>query len=287
MLDRASSPAAVARAAEPPGGDGDPLYVDTHCHLSSLEGLDPAAVVERAVQAGVELMVDVGVDLASSAECLATASRCRQVHAAVGIHPHNAIEATDHVLRHLRRMAGHPGVVAIGETGLDYFRDHSPRVRQRESFIEHARIAKELDKALVVHARDAHDDALSLLDEEGPPARTVMHCFSGGALVAKACAERGLYVSFAGNVTFTNAPALREAAAAVPLELLVTETDSPYLSPHPLRGQPNEPARVVLVAEALARVHGVAVEELAAATRTNARRLFALGDSDEREPGAA
>ncbi|MBW3601853.1 MAG: TatD family hydrolase, partial [Actinobacteria bacterium] len=117
------------------------MYVDTHCHLSSLEGLDSATVVERAVQADVDLLVDVGVDLASSAECLATASRHPQVHAAVGIHPHNAIEATHHVLRHLGGMARHPGVVAIGETGLDYFRDHSPRVRQRESFIEHVRIA--------------------------------------------------------------------------------------------------------------------------------------------------
>jgi TatD DNase family protein len=263
------------------------VYVDTHCHLSSVDGLDAAVAVERAVQARLELLVDVGVDLASSAECLATASRHPQVHAAVGIHPHNAIEATDHVLRRLRAMARHPRVVGIGETGLDFFRDHSPRVRQRESFIEHARIAKELDKALIVHARDAHDDVLALLDDEGPPPRTVMHCFTGDPLVAAACAERGFYLSFAGNVTFPNAPGLREAAAAVPLDLLVTETDSPYLSPHPLRGRPNEPARVVLVAETLARVHGVAVERLAAAVRSNARRLFALGDFDERQPGAA
>lgn len=252
------------------------MYTDTHCHLELIDGEPVDDVVERAREAGVTVMVTVGVDLASSAECVRTASGYEGVYAAVGIHPHNAIEATDHVLERLSAIAQHPLVVAIGETGLDYFRDHSPRVRQEESFREHIRLAKELDKALVVHDRDAHEDVVALLDEERAPERTVFHCFSGDEKLVRACAERGWYVSFAGNITFKNAPQLRDAAAAAPPELLVTETDSPYLSPHPHRGRPNEPARVTLTVAQLAELHGMEPLEMGRLTSANARRLFAL-----------
>ncbi|HVL98343.1 MAG TPA: TatD family hydrolase [Egibacteraceae bacterium] len=257
------------------------MYTDTHCHLELIDGEPVDDVVARAREAGVTTLVTVGVDLASSAECVRSASSYAGVYAAVGIHPHNAIEATDHVLARLATLAEHPRVVAIGETGLDYFRDHSPRVRQEESFREHIRLAKELDRALVVHDRDAHEDVVAVLDDERAPARTVFHCFSGTEELVEICAERGWYVSFAGNVTFTNAPQLRKAAAAAPLELIVAETDSPYLSPHPYRGRPNEPARVPLTVAQLAELHGLDAEEMARRTSENARRLFALPGSPD------
>lgn len=256
------------------------MYTDTHCHLELIEGEPVDDVITRARGAGVTTLVTVGVDLASSAECVRTASGYDGVYAAVGIHPHNAIEATDHVLARLATIAQHPRVVAIGETGLDYFRDHSPRIRQEESFREHIRLAKELDKALVVHDREAHDDVVAVLDDERAPARTVFHCFSGDEKLVRICTERGWYVSFAGNVTFTNAPQLREAAAAAPPELLVTETDSPYLSPHPYRGRPNEPARVTITAAQLADLHGMEADEMGRLTSDNARRLFRLPEQD-------
>jgi TatD DNase family protein len=259
-----------------------PVYTDTHCHLALHDGEESIdEVVGRAKQAQVTTMMTVGVDLASSAEAVHAASTFPGVWAVVGIHPHNSIEATEHVLRRLKQIAQHPQVVGIGETGLDYFRDHSPRVRQEESFREHIRLAKELDKALVIHDRDAHDDVVAVLTDERAPQRTVFHCFSGDVDLVKRCAEEGWFMSFAGNVTFKNAPGLREAAAAAPLELIVTETDSPYLSPHPHRGSTNEPSRVIAVVDQLAELHGIRPEEMARITSANARRLFAL-DAVER-----
>jgi TatD DNase family protein len=259
------------------------VYTDTHCHLAMIDGDHPVDdVVARARAAGVVTLVTVGVDLASSAEAVQIASAFRDVWAVIGIHPHNSIEATEHVLERLRSLGRHPAVVGIGETGLDYFRDHSPRVRQEESFREHIRLAKELDKALVIHDRDAHDDVVAVLIDEGAPERTVFHCFSGDVDLVKRCADEGWYLSFAGNVTFANAPNLREAAAAAPIELLVTETDSPYLSPHPHRGTTNEPSRIPLVVAQLATLHGVPAEELARRTQENARRLFDLPEPSRR-----
>jgi TatD DNase family protein len=241
-----------------------------------VDGESPEAVLKRAEAAGVATIVTVGTDLASSAECASAAAGHDGVFAAVGIHPHNAIEATDGVLERLTELAGHHRVVAIGETGLDYFRDQSPRVRQAEAFRDHIRIANDLDKALVVHDREAHDDVFAILDEERAPSRTVLHCFSGDAELVGQAAQRGWFVSFAGNVTFRNAPELREAAAAVPLQSLVAETDAPFMSPHPYRGQPNEPARVTVTVAQLAQLHGLDEAEMARITSANAAHLFAL-----------
>ena len=253
------------------------MYTDTHCHLELLfEGQDQDNTIARARHSGVTTLITVGVDLASSAEAVQTAAMNEGVYACIGIHPNNAIEATEHVLERLSGLAEHPKVVAIGETGLDWFREGAPRIRQMDSFRDHIRLAKDHDKALVIHNRDAHEDVVAVLLDEGAPARTVFHCFSGDTELVKICAANGWFMSFAGNITFRNAPALREAAAAAPLELLVTETDSPYLSPHPHRGQPNEPARVVITVEALAELHDVRPEEMARITTENARRLFAI-----------
>ena len=241
-----------------------------------VEGRNSSELVERAHAAGVSSMVTVGVDLASSAECVQTAASFDDVWAVVGIHPHNAIEATDQVLDRLRSLAEQPQVVGIGETGLDYFRDHSPRIRQQDAFRDHIRLARDLDKALVIHDRDAHEDVLDILEHVGAPQRTVFHCFSGDTELVQRCVERAWFMSFAGNVTFANAPALREAAMAAPMELVVIETDTPYLSPHPHRGQVNEPARVAVTAQALAELKGMTIEEFARITTENARRLFQL-----------
>jgi TatD DNase family protein len=260
------------------------VYTDTHCHLEMLEGDLPHAIVARARAASVDTMLTVGVDLASSAECVHTAGAFPGVWAVVGIHPHNAIEATAGVLDRLTQLARHPSVVGIGETGLDYYRDHSPRALQAAAFRAQIDMAKALDKTLVIHCRDAHDDVLATLIQQGAPPRVVFHCFSGDTDFVEHCAAHGWYMSFAGTVTFTNAPVLREAAAKAPVGLLLTETDSPYLSPHPLRGQTNEPARVTLVAATLAELHGMTEEQMAKLTSTNARRAFNLPATNGTSP---
>ncbi|MGH3442866.1 MAG: TatD family hydrolase [Nitriliruptorales bacterium] len=253
-----------------------PEYVDTHCHLDHHEDARPSEQIDRALAEGVTTIVTVGTDLASSTEAVQTANRHPGVWATVGVHPNDAMEATPHVMEAIRRLAGHEQVVAIGETGLDYYRDWAPTDRQQWAFREHIALAKEFDKALVVHVRDAWEDTLKILEYEGPPERVVLHCFSGDAALARQCAEAGWFLSFAGNVTFTNAPSLREAAAATPLDAILTETDSPFLTPHPHRGSPNEPAYIPVIARCLAEAHEVEVEDLAAATVDNARRAFAL-----------
>jgi TatD DNase family protein len=251
------------------------VLVDTHCHLHLLDQ-PPAEVMAEAGAEGVGHLVDVGVDLDSSRQAAANAARFEQVSATAGIHPHDADALDDTVLVQLRGLLGSGRVVGVGETGLDYYRDHSPRDVQRAAFAAQVRLARELDKALVVHCREAFADVLAVLDGEGAPARVVFHCFAGDEQAATRVVEAGWYVSFAGTVTFRNAPGLRAACAAVPLDRIVLETDSPFLSPHPYRGRPNRPGRVAVTAQTVAAVHGVPVEELAAVTTRNAARAFAL-----------
>jgi TatD DNase family protein len=251
------------------------MLIDTHCHLHLLE--EPAReVVARARAAGVGHLVDVGVDLESSRRAAQNARSLEGVSASAGVHPHDAVTLTPQVLEGLRELLSDERVVAVGETGLDYFRDHSPRERQHAAFAIHVRMALELDKALVVHCRDAFDDVLAVLEDEGPPGRVVLHCFSGDRRMAARAVQAGYYVSFAGTVTFRNAPQLREACAVVPLDRMVLETDSPYLSPHPFRGRPNRPERVAVTAATVAAVHGRPLEEIAAATTATAIRAFGL-----------
>ncbi len=251
------------------------MLIDTHCHLHLLE--EPAReVVARARAAGVGHLVDVGVDLASSGQAADNASRLEGVSATAGVHPHDAVTLTPQALEELRALLADERVVAVGETGLDYFRDHSPRQVQRTAFAAQVRLARELDKALVVHCRDAFEDVLAILEREGAPGRVVLHCFSGDERMAARAVEAGYHVSFAGTVTFKNAPLLREACAVVPLERMVLETDSPYLSPHPYRGCPNRPERVAVTAATVAEVHRLPVVEVARATTATAIRAFGL-----------
>lgn len=257
-----------------------PAYVDTHCHLDHHRELGTAEQVTNAREAGVTTLITVGTDMASSTHAVTAASRYDGVYAVVGIHPNDSMEATPRVLEVIERLARQDVVVGIGETGLDYYRDHTTPAQQASSFRRHIKMAKKHDRALVIHCREAWDDCLALLEEEGAPERVVMHCFSGDVEVTRRCAEAGWYMSFAGNVTFKNADDLRRSAAEVPLELLLTETDSPFLSPVPHRGEANEPARIPHVVKVLAEVQDRDVDEVAAAVLANARRAFGLPEPD-------
>jgi TatD DNase family protein len=255
-----------------------PPFVDTHCHLDHHDELVAADQVQRARAAGVGTMITVGTDMASSTQAVRTAHRFDGVWAVVGIHPNDAMEATDAVLKVIGRLAEEADVVGIGETGLDYYRDHTTPEQQADSFRAHIDLAREHDKTLVIHCREAWDDCLAILDDHGAPERVVMHCFSGDEQVVDRCAEQGWFMSFAGNVTFRNAAPLRAAAARAPRELLLTETDSPFLTPHPHRGERNDPSYVPLVAAQLAELHDLDVDGMAAELAANARRAFGLPD---------
>ena len=232
-------------------------------------------------------MVDVGTDLASSHTAVALAESYPQIYAAVGVHPHDAKTLTGDVLEELRALALHPQVVAIGEIGLDFYRDLSPRDKQRHAFKQQLALAAEIGKPVIIHDRDAHSEVMAILRRWACPERSrrvegnqkpvgVLHCFSGDLAMAQEAIELGFYISIAGPVTFKNARRLRELVRQLPLEKLLVETDCPYLSPHPCRGKRNEPAYVKLVAQEVARIKKVSLEAVAHITSDNAQALFAL-----------
>jgi TatD DNase family protein len=258
-------------------------WTDAHCHLQDQfrgdEGTSPeavAAVLRRARDAGVSRAIVIGTDEATSREGLALVEGDAPVelYATVGLHPHEAV----HDLAPIADLArsGHPRLVGIGECGLDYFYDHSPRSRQLEAFAAQVRLAHELRLALVIHARDAFDDLLGVLRAEGTPERSVVHCFTGSPQDAENCLDAGCDISVSGIVTFKNAESLREAVRLVPLERLHVETDSPFLAPVPHRGRTNEPAFVAEVGEYVARLRDEDVAAVRAATADNSARLFNL-----------
>ena len=249
-----------------------PTWVDSHCHLTSLTG-GPGSAIERARGAGVTGMVCVGTDLESSRAAVALAAEDAGVAATVGLHPHEAVRL-GHEWEGLRTLAGAPGVVAIGETGFDLFYEHSPRDDQEAAFRAHVRLAHELQLALVVHTRDAFVDTFRVLEDEGVPERTVLHCFTGGPDDAERALILGASLSFSGIVSFAKADDVRAAAAVVPIDRVLVETDAPFLAPVPHRGSENEPAWVVDVGTAFAAATGRAPEEVAVATSANAARLF-------------
>lgn len=260
-------------------------WVDNHCHLGvgARGGAAPAVdeVLAEARRNGVVAMVTVGTDAASSAACLAQAAATDGVWATAGVHPHDATEGTA-ALREVVAGAldgGGPdraALVAIGECGLDYHYDHSPRPTQQEVFAEQVVLAHELDLPLVIHTRDAWSDTFAILDNLGTPRRTVFHCFTGGPSDAEGCLERGALLSISGIVTFPSAVDLRAAVSAAPLGSLMVETDSPYLAPVPHRGRANQPAFVGLVGAELAQLHGVAVDHVAATTTATATSFYGL-----------
>ena len=253
--------------------------LDSHCHLDLIERPVPEVLAE-ARAAGIVKVVTIGVDLPTSRWAADCADEHPDVYAAVAIHPNDTARAAasagarDAVLAEIAALAERPRVRAIGETGLDYYRDWAPPEVQREWFRAHIDIAKRTGRALVIHDREAHEDVLRILDEEGPPERVVFHCFSGDAAMAKRCADAGYLMSFAGNVTFSSAQPLRDAAAAAPLELILVETDAPFLTPVPNRGKPNSPAMVAHTLRAIAEVKHVDVAELCAAVTAAGERAF-------------
>ena len=256
-------------------------WTDDHCHLS-WDGDGPAdptvadEMVADARTAGVERLITVGTDAARSADAVAAAARHPgAVWATVGLHPHDAVDGLDG-LDWLEQLLDDPGVVAVGECGLDYHYDHSPRDVQRRAFADQVALAHEHDLVLVIHTREAWDDTFAVLDAEGAPERTVFHCFTGGADEARACLDRGGHLSFSGIVTFRSAGDVREAAALCPLDRALVETDSPYLAPVPHRGRPNRPSLVPLVGAAVAAAMGVEVGAVAEATWANAERVYRL-----------
>lgn len=254
------------------------MLIDTHAHLDLPDfSVDLEAVLARALEAEVGNIISVGTDLPSSRRNADLAARHAMIFAAVGLHPHDAAAMSPALLDDLAALARREKVVAVGEIGLDYYRDRSPRPAQRAAFCALLGLAAQLDLPVIVHCRDAHADALAILREcTGPALRGVMHCFSGGPADAEAVLGLGLHVSFTGTVTFPNAARTREVAKVVPLDRTMVETDCPYLSPQARRGRRNEPANVALVAQAIAAVHGADVDQVARATTAAAQALFAL-----------
>lgn len=252
--------------------------IDSHCHLDSEQfNDDRESVIERAVAAGVEHMVAIGSgdgppDLEAG---IRLADRYPSIYATIGVHPHDASNATDESYRRLAELAGHAKVIAVGEIGLDYHYDHSPRGVQRDVFVEQMRIARDARKPIVIHTRSAWDDTIALLREHWAPSGLggIIHCFSEGPREAEQALAIGFHISFAGIVTFPKATGIQEAARITPANRLLIETDAPYLAPVPKRGKRNEPAYIIETARKLAELRGVTVDEIAQTTADNWRRL--------------
>ncbi len=254
--------------------------VDSHCHLDRLDlealGMDLPGVLEKAGELGVSRMLCVGINRTELPRVLALAERYAQVYASVGVHP-NEREATEVSVDELLALADHPRVVAIGETGLDYFRSEGDLGWQRERFRRHIEAALRTGLPLIIHTRDAAEDTLRIMAESGAgEVGGVMHCFTGDWETASAALDLGFYISFSGIVTFRNARALQAVAAQVPDERLLVETDAPYLTPVPYRGKPNQPGYTRHVAECLAALRHTTVEHIAAITTRNFNRLFKI-----------
>ena len=246
--------------------------VDTHCHLDVCEPPD-AEIVARARAAGVSRLATVGMNEGSIERALAAADEHDEVVAIVGIHPNEAAGFGERELDAVERAGSDERVRAIGETGLDYYRDYAPREDQMRAFEAHVDLARRLDLPLVIHTRAAEEDTFAVLRDRAEGLTVILHCFSAPGRLDE-CVERGWLCSFAGNVTYPKATELQAAAREVPEELLLVETDSPYLAPQPVRGKPNEPANVVCTAEHVASLRGVSYEQLDAAVERNAARVF-------------
>ena len=305
-MGKRSGKAVKERNAQTPPAAPEALRVrvaDSHTHMD-MQSPEVPEIIAAAEAVGVTPLVQVGVDLSSSRWAVEVAGRYHgKVWAAVALHPNEAprvvhgdgaegveaddtdwtekarpaggVEALEAEIAEIDALAGRPEVVAVGETGMDTFRTGPEGARaQEESFRRHIAIAKKHGKALMIHDREAHEDVLRILEEEGAPERVVFHCFSGDAEMAKVCAEHGYFMSFAGNVTFASAEPLREAARVAPAESILVETDAPFLTPRPYRGRPNAPYLIPLTLRTLAEVKGMDEDELATIVADNARRAF-------------
>lgn len=253
------------------------MLIDSHAHIDDERfDADRDEVVARALAAGVSLIINIGADMASSARSVALAEKYQEIYAAVGMHPHDAKDMQETDYAQLEHWTNHPRVVAIGEIGLDYHYDLSPRPVQKEVFLRQLDLARKTGKPFIIHEREAHADTLEIIRTAARDLKGVFHCFSGSVETAREYLNMGFYISVAGPVTFSKSGKTKEVAKFVPLDRLLVETDSPYLTPQPLRGRRNEPANVRLVAEEIANLRNVSIEELANATAANAQHLFSI-----------
>jgi TatD DNase family protein len=254
------------------------MLVDTHAHLQWASfDKDREAVISRARAAGVDYVVNIGFDVVGSRKGVELAERHEGLYATVGIHPHNASQFDRNVLDELRKLSEHPKVVAIGEIGLDYYRNLSPRKAQRSAFEAQLSLAEELELPVVIHDREAHKDTLEILAEFSGRTDGVMHCFSGSREMAEQCIESGFYISFAGPVTFPNSRKLQAIARLVDLNKILLETDSPWLAPQEVRGKRNEPSFLPFIARKIAELKKISLAELAEATTKSAKQIFHSG----------
>ena len=251
------------------------MWFDSHCHLHLCEDYPLDEIVERARGAGVMEMVAIGIEVASSERALELARTYDGVYASAGVHPNDATTWNDDAQTRVDELLRSDEVVAVGESGLDFYRDHTPPDVQRAAFRDHIELAKGHNKTLVIHTRSSTTAAIEELEAAGPPARLIFHCWSGDSSELQRALELGAHVSFAGNVSFKSAENLRDAAREVPADRLLVETDAPYLAPVPHRGKPSEPALVAFVGQAVAEARGVDASDVAHQTTENARRLFA------------
>ena len=251
------------------------FFVETHTHLDLIKR-NTEEVVKEAAEKKVTKMVTIGIDLESSKIALEFASRFAGVYAAIGFHPHEAKLLDEENLKELEKLAKKDTVVAIGETGLDYYWKHSTLPCQMEAFKKQINLARKLNLPLIIHDREAHQDTLKVLVEEAKGLKILLHCFSGDLDMAKVCIERGYYLGIGGVVTFNNAVKLRVVVKEVSLENLVLETDSPYLAPYPFRGKSNEPKYIPLIAEKIAEIKGISLEKVAESTSRTAQEFFGI-----------
>jgi TatD DNase family protein len=250
---------------------------DAHAHLDEeCFDADRDEVISRALQQGVTGIINVGACMASSARSIALAGKYPGIFAAVGIHPHDAKEASEEDFLQLAKWTAEPKVVAVGEIGLDYFYDLSPHDVQKEVFIRQINVARQCGKPVIIHDRDAHGDVMEILRQHGKGVTGVMHCFSGSREMARELLGLGFYISFAGPVTFKKSVKLKEVAKEIPLDRLLVETDSPYLTPEPFRGKRNESGHVKLVAQEIANLREITFGEITEATSANVHKLFGI-----------
>lgn len=254
------------------------MFIDTHVHLNADQyEEDLQEVIDRALEANVKKMVVIGFDRITIERAMKLVEEYSFIYAVIGWHPVDAIDCTEEDLRWIEELAAHEKVVGIGEMGLDYHWDKSPKDIQQEVFRKQIRLAQKVKLPIIIHNRDATEDVIRILqEEEAYLTGGIMHCFGGSVETAKQCIDMNFMISLGGPVTFKNAKKPKEVAAEIPLEYLLIETDAPYLAPHPHRGKRNEPALVPLVAEEIARLKGISIEEVAEATTKNAERFFNL-----------
>ncbi|MFS0906898.1 TatD family hydrolase [Priestia aryabhattai] len=256
------------------------MLFDTHVHLNAEQYEDDLQeVINRALEKGVQNMVVVGFDEPTIKKAIQITETYDFIYASVGWHPVDAIDMTDEHLAWIEELAQHPKVVALGEMGLDYHWDKSPKEVQKDVFRRQIRLARKVNLPIIIHNRDATEDVVTILKEEHvEEVGGIMHCFTGSIEVAKQCMDMNMYISFGGPVTFKNAKKPKEVATELPLDKLLIETDCPYLTPHPFRGKRNEPGYVSYVAEQIAELKGITYEELADITTANAKKLFGIND---------